>query len=253
MKTDRRPRRRGAELENALLDATWEEIVERGYAAMTIESVAERAGTSRPVIYRRWPTKADLARATLERTMTRDPMELPDTGSLRGDLLAIMHYANERRIGTTALLASYLGAYFQETGTSPAELRESVLGDRVSPIDAALDRAVARGEVDPARLTPRVRTRGLRPVPPRGVDDPQAGAGPGGRGDPGRGVPPPREQVGGDLKGVLRVTRAQNSKDGIAAVAEGTDQAQIGLPSSLETPEHELWIVTRGCRSCPLT
>jgi AcrR family transcriptional regulator len=151
-------RRRGAELENALLDATWEEIVERGYAAMTIESVAERAGTSRPVIYRRWPTKADLVRATLERTMTRDPMELPDTGSLRGDLIAVMRYANARRIGTTVLLASYLGAYFQETGTSPADLREAVLGNRVSPIDAAIDRAVARGEVDPARLTPRVRT-----------------------------------------------------------------------------------------------
>jgi hypothetical protein len=56
------------------------------------------------------------------------------------------------------LLASYLGAYFQETGTSPADLREAVLGNRVSPIDAAIDRAVARGEVDPARLTPRVRT-----------------------------------------------------------------------------------------------
>ena len=164
------------------MDATWEEIVERGYAAMTIESVAERAGTSRTVIYRRWPTKTALVRATLERTMTRDPMQLPDTGSLRGDLIAVMHYANERRIGTTALLASHLGAYFQETGTSPAELRESVLGDRVSPIDAAIDRAVARGEIDPARLTPRVRSLAfdlfrhealmtLKPVPDKVIDE----------------------------------------------------------------------------------
>jgi AcrR family transcriptional regulator len=175
-------RRRGVELENALLDATWQEIVDRGYAAMTIESVAERAGTSRPVIYRRWPTKADLVRATLERTMTRDPMELPDTGSLRGDLIAVMRYANERRIGTTALLASYLGAYFQETGTSPAELRESVLGDRSSAIDVVIDRAVARGEVDPARVTRRVRSVAfdlfrhealmtLKPVPDNVIDE----------------------------------------------------------------------------------
>jgi hypothetical protein len=85
-------------------------------------------------------------------------MPTPDTGSLRGDLVALMRGANDRRAGTFALLSSYLGNYFQETGTSPADLRATVLGDAPSPLDDVLERAVARGEADPARLTPRTRT-----------------------------------------------------------------------------------------------
>jgi AcrR family transcriptional regulator len=46
-------RRRGRHLEDALLDAAWAELTERGYAGFTLESVAKRAGTSTPVIYRR--------------------------------------------------------------------------------------------------------------------------------------------------------------------------------------------------------
>ena len=151
-------RRRGTELEDALLDATWAELTTHGYAALTLDSVAQRAGTSRPVIARRWPSKADLVRAAVERMLGRDPMAPPDTGSLRGDMLAIIRHANEHRIGTTALLVYYLGAYFQETGTNPAQLREGALAGRASGLDVIFERAIARGEVDPDRLTPRART-----------------------------------------------------------------------------------------------
>jgi len=48
-------RRRGAELEAALLDAAWDELQAVGYAGLTMEAVADRAGTSRAVLYRRWP------------------------------------------------------------------------------------------------------------------------------------------------------------------------------------------------------
>ena len=58
-------RRRGAALENALLDAAWDELVEKGYDGFTIESVAERAQTARAVIYRRWATKPELMRAAI--------------------------------------------------------------------------------------------------------------------------------------------------------------------------------------------
>ena len=58
-------RRRGAELEEALLEAAWQELEERGYAGLTMENVATRAGTSRPVIARRWRSKAELTIATL--------------------------------------------------------------------------------------------------------------------------------------------------------------------------------------------
>jgi len=151
-------RRRGAELEAALLDATWDEIAEHGYGALTIDAVAQRAGTSRPVVYRRWATKPELVLAAVGHVAHRDAMIVPDTGSLRGDMLAVMHHANAKRIGLTALLTFYLGGYFQETGTSPADLRDAIIGDDPTSLDVIVDRAIERGEVEAARLTPRVRS-----------------------------------------------------------------------------------------------
>jgi hypothetical protein len=55
------------------------------------------------------------------------------------------------------MLTAYLGAYFVDTGTSPAELRDELLKGRPNAIDVIIDRAVARGEVDEARITPRIR------------------------------------------------------------------------------------------------
>ena len=174
-------RRRGAELEDALLQAAWDEVFEHGYAALTIDAVAKRAGTSRPVIYRRWPSKAELVHAAVLRTMRHEQLAPPDTGSLRGDLVEVLHYANERRLGYSALLIYYLGPYFQETGTSPADLRAEMFGDEPTTFDMVIERAVARGEIDASRLTPRLRSLAfdlyrhealmtLQPVPDEVID-----------------------------------------------------------------------------------
>jgi len=53
-------RRRGSALDDALLDAAWAELQEAGYAGLTMEGVAQRAGTSRPVLARRWPNRPQL-------------------------------------------------------------------------------------------------------------------------------------------------------------------------------------------------
>src|SRR5579875_3696618 len=53
-------RRRGAELEDAILSAAFAELVEVGYTAFSVEGVAARAGTGKASIYRRWPTKQHL-------------------------------------------------------------------------------------------------------------------------------------------------------------------------------------------------
>jgi len=150
-------RRRGAELESALLDAAWDELSEKGYDGFTIESVAERAHTSRAVVYRRWASKPEVVTAAVGRWASRAQVDVPDTGSLRGDLLAIFRRANATRAPYAMLMSARLGAYYAETGTSFADLRETFLSGRTSAIDAVLDRAVARGEVDPVKLTPRVR------------------------------------------------------------------------------------------------
>src|SRR5262249_30003216 len=95
-------RRRGAALETALLDAARAELVEKGYANFTIEGVAERAKTGRQVVYRRWANRWDLLVATVSCHL--DPVAVPDTGSLRGDLIAYLVDASAKRAELATLL-----------------------------------------------------------------------------------------------------------------------------------------------------
>lgn len=154
-KSGRATRRRGQELEDALVDAAWAELVENGFAATTIEAVAARAGTSRAVVYRRWPDKRALALAVVRAKGVAPPFAVPDTGSLRGDLLALLRRVNTARAETVVLMGSYAGELFRELGITPAAAREVAIGDRGASTRLIADRAVARGEVDAARATPR--------------------------------------------------------------------------------------------------
>src|SRR5271167_1232862 len=91
-------RRRGQVLEEALLDAAWAELTERGYDEFTIDGVAARAGTSRAVLYRRWPGKQQLVQAALVSVVGKDSVVAPDTGTLRGDVIALLRQANNKRV-----------------------------------------------------------------------------------------------------------------------------------------------------------
>jgi AcrR family transcriptional regulator len=153
---DTQTRRRGAELEQAILDAAWEQLIAEGYEHFTIDTVAARAGTSKPVLYRRWKTREDLLRATVRHRGAADPLAIPDTGTLRGDLLALLTLANTDHNPMAALVSSMLGSYYNQTGPTPAELRDAFLSQRGSAVERVVNRAVERGEADPARLTPRI-------------------------------------------------------------------------------------------------
>lgn len=149
-------RRRGAELESAILDAAWEQLIAEGYEHFTVDTVAARARTSKPVLYRRWKTREDLLRDTVRHRGAADPPPIPDTGTLRGDLLALLTHANNDRNPMAALISSMLGSYFNKTGPTVAELRAEFRSQRGSAVEEVVNRAVERGEVDPARLTPRI-------------------------------------------------------------------------------------------------
>jgi AcrR family transcriptional regulator len=152
-------RRHGAELEAAILDAAWQQLVAEGYQHFTIDAVAARAQTSKPVLYRRWKTREDLLRATARhRGAAADAPPVPDTGTLRGDVLALLAGANTASNPMAALVSSMLGSYYDQTGPTPAELREAFLSERSSgsAVQQVVNRAVERGEVDPGRLTPRI-------------------------------------------------------------------------------------------------
>lgn len=149
-------RRRGAELESALLDAAWAELDENGYSALTMEAVASRAGTSRPVIARRWPTRSELALEAIRHHFAAQPIELPDHGNLRDDLIDYLRQANARRSQLVGPIMLRFSGIVSDSEGGIAGLREQLIGDRPTLLDALLDRASDRGEIDRATLPPIV-------------------------------------------------------------------------------------------------
>ncbi|NTY58767.1 TetR/AcrR family transcriptional regulator [Mycolicibacterium sphagni] len=143
-------------MERALLDAAWVELTETGYDDLTIDAVATRAGTSRAVLYRRWPNKQDLVLATLLHHVKSDAVPMPNTGSLRGDVVALLKAANELRLRTAILVFTRLGGFYRDADTNLAELAAVVQGDRATMIDDIIEQAVARGEVQPGQISERV-------------------------------------------------------------------------------------------------
>lgn len=148
-------RRRGTALEAAILDAGWQQLIDEGYPHFTFEAVAERAQTGKAVLYRRWPDKESLLLAVLAHQGFGAPVEIPDTGSLREDVLAVMRLVNLRGDSGAALFSTILGAYFDETQTTPAQLRSQLLGDSTRPMTRIVERALERGELT-AAPPPRV-------------------------------------------------------------------------------------------------
>lgn len=143
-----RQRRRGEELEAALLEAAWDELVEAGFAKLTMESVAARARTSVTVLYRRWSGKDELVLAAARHFGTTHRLPTPDTGSLRGDMVALLEGAGTARIGFTAVVSAAFSGLLAGTGLTPAEVREKIMPDGPLRSQEVFDRAHARGEID---------------------------------------------------------------------------------------------------------
>jgi AcrR family transcriptional regulator len=149
-------RRRGAELEAAVLDAAWGILSERGYGALTYEALAQQAKTAKQVIYRRWPTKRELLFALLEHHGTSLPSVQVDTGSLRDDILTLMRNSNNRINDLTAIFSGLIGTHFDEVEATPRELRAALFGNRANAVETALARAVARREIGAGAIPARV-------------------------------------------------------------------------------------------------
>ena len=156
-RTATRTRRRGPALEDALLDAAWAELREYGYARLTMEGVAQRAGTSRPVLARRWPTRPQLVIAALRRYRPMLSGEIPDTGTLRGDVLAVLRRISARLAELGPDTFHGLAAdYFADPALVP-DFQAQVLHAGNQVMTAILKRATERGEVRDD-IPPRVAT-----------------------------------------------------------------------------------------------
>ena len=149
-----RQRRRGAELESALLDAAWDELTAVGFANLTMESVASRAHTGIAVLYRRWANKDELVLAAIEHYRNTHPVELPDTGTLRGDLLGMLTGMGVARAGFFAIAAATaFSGLLADTGLTPTQARDRIMGEqRLTRVRTIYQRAHDRGEIDLDRI-----------------------------------------------------------------------------------------------------
>jgi AcrR family transcriptional regulator len=154
--TDHRkqPRRRGAALHAAILEATLAELAEVGYAQLRVERVAERASASKASLYRRWPSKVELVMDAVYHVLP-DPASPPDTGSLRGDLLAVLRAVAEQLAGPAG---QALGGVLSDALRDPelaTRVRSYARGTTQQGMREVVRRAATRGEVDLARITER--------------------------------------------------------------------------------------------------
>src|SRR5579859_3989703 len=145
-----RGRPRSAEADRAIMAATLELLAERGLDAMSIEEVAARAGVGKTTIYRRWPSKGLLALDAFVISF-RAEQPLPDTGTLRGDLLSALQ-AWVRAVTQTAMgpMLTGLIAEAQHDQELRGAWRDRVLEPLRAQHRIMLDRAIARGEIVPS-------------------------------------------------------------------------------------------------------
>jgi AcrR family transcriptional regulator len=146
VRTATRPRIEG-EREVAIFDATMRMLATSGYDRLTMDAVAADAKASKATLYRRWQTKADLVVDALVWLKSCMPHDVPDTGSLRGDLMAMactdggltdrMPLAVFGALITAMQRDEDLAKAFTERFMAPIEARSRLV----------FERAQARGEI----------------------------------------------------------------------------------------------------------
>lgn len=141
-------RRRGVALEKAIYEAVLAEIVDVGFGGLTFDAVAARARTGKASLYRRWSTREELVLDTLVNGLPSTERELPDTGSLRDDVLSALRRMNTAMAGPAGqAMASLIGQRHRHPQLASA-LRERL----VTPRQAALE-SIFRRETDRRGVT----------------------------------------------------------------------------------------------------
>ncbi|MGY1583395.1 TetR/AcrR family transcriptional regulator [Streptomyces sp. MN13] len=142
------PRRRGAVLERAILDAALEQLSTVGWNGLTMEGVAAGAQTGKAAVYRRWPSKEDLVADALQAGLPRLDAA-PDLGSVREDLLALCRQARDAMFSRPG---SALRSVIHECDTMQAErfhavIVEGVVEPTIKLLREVIIRGIQRGEV----------------------------------------------------------------------------------------------------------
>jgi AcrR family transcriptional regulator len=132
--------------DEAITAATADCLTEVGYDRLTMEMVASRAKVGKGTLYRRWASKAELVVGALE--LCRPAMDVPDTGSLHGDLEALIA---ERPIPDNVEITRLLAGLITAAGRDEAlwaTVQDRIVGPRKALMRKIIDNATRRGEVD---------------------------------------------------------------------------------------------------------
>ena len=131
-----------AEADRAILETARRQLVERGYAGMSIAGIAEGAQVGRPTVYRRYRDKADVVAAAIG--FMPAPAAVPDTGSALRDMRALLEGA------ARSIDLSLVGTLLVEEHRHPElmeRFRERTLRPYARLVTEALERGQRRGEV----------------------------------------------------------------------------------------------------------
>jgi AcrR family transcriptional regulator len=131
--------------QDRVLTATFELLGESGVSGFTVDEVARRSGVAKTTIYRHWPTREALVIDACSRIS--DEQEVPDTGSLDGDLTAIL--TNIGHLLGTARWSSVLPSIIDVAERDPefAAIHRRIQHGHAAPLREVIDRAADRGEI----------------------------------------------------------------------------------------------------------
>jgi AcrR family transcriptional regulator len=135
--------RRGEHVRRTVLAAAFEELAESGVGEATIAGVARRSGVHETTIYRRWATKETLfVEAMLSRSAEEIPT--PDTGSVRGDLVAVVRAVIAYVTSPPGLAALHVASL---TCDDHHDARQAFWAGRIDALRPVVERGIARGEL----------------------------------------------------------------------------------------------------------
>jgi AcrR family transcriptional regulator len=137
---------RSARVREAVLSAVLHELTDNGYAALSVEAVASRAGVNKTTVYRRWPTLDDLLVDALM-TWSHDAIPGPDTGSIKTDLLALGRTLADQLNGG---VGRQIAAVVLTAGLRSTQLRDATrryFDQQAVRATRLVTRAIDRGEL----------------------------------------------------------------------------------------------------------
>lgn len=132
----------------AIREAALSLVVEHGFAQVTVESIAARAGVGKATVYRRWPNKADLIVHAFFETVTAR-IQIKDSGDLRADFRQQMRLVVREMAGPNGRVLATLLACMQMDAGLAESFRTRWLAVRRAEGRLALLRGIERGDLQP--------------------------------------------------------------------------------------------------------